>query len=162
MGQDILDLVILLILVYFTLNGWFKGLVGQVAAIVSLTGGFLAARALHPMLAPRLSFIAEPVWRTMAAYVIIFTAVVIAVAVAARLLRKILALAFATWIDRIGGAFFGLALGIVLCSLIFLFMGKFFSTADFYKQSRVRPYMHSVISLLRTSLPPDVVKRFSF
>lgn len=161
MGQDILDITIILILFFFTIRGYFNGLVGEVAAIVSLVGGFLAAHHCHPLLAPHLDFIAEPMWRTAAAYVIIFVAVVVGVALAARLIQRLLSLAFATWLDRLGGGFFGLAKGIVVCSLIFLILGKFFSTADFYQNSRVRPYMVSIIDQIRTSLPPDIVKKFS-
>ncbi|HIW01222.1 MAG TPA: CvpA family protein [Candidatus Desulfovibrio intestinipullorum] len=161
MGQDILDITIILILFFFTIRGYFNGLVGEVAAIVSLVGGFVVAHKFHPLLAPYLDFIAEPMWRTMAAYVVLFVAVVIGVALLARLVQRLLSLAFATWADRLGGGFFGLAKGILVCSLIFLVLGKFFSTADFYKNSRVRPYMTAVIEQLRTSLPPDIVKKFS-
>ncbi len=161
MGQDILDISIILILVFFAIRGFFNGLVAEVAAIISLVGGFFAAHQFHPLLAPHLTFIAEPMWRTAAAYVIIFVAVVVLVAVAARILQKLLSLAFATWIDRMGGGLFGLAKGILVCSLIFLVIGKFFSTMDFYQNSRVRPYMTAVIGQIKDSLPPDIVSKLS-
>ncbi len=160
MGQDIFDLVFILILCFFTIRGWFNGLVGEMAAIVSLVGGFWTAHTFHPLLADRLTFIAEPMWRTMASYVVLFVAVVIAVAIAARLVQRLLRFAFATWLDRLGGGLFGLAKGIVLCSIIFIIMGKFFSTTEFYQNSRVRPYMTAITEQIRTALPPDLVSRF--
>lgn len=161
MGQDILDITIIIILVFFVLRGWFNGLVAEVAAIVSLVGGFIVAHNFHPLVAVHLTFIPD-VWRTMAAYVVLFVATVIAVALLARLLQRLLSFAFATWLDRLGGALFGLAKGVLVCSLIFLVLGKFFYQADFYKNSRVRPYMTAVIDQVRASLPPDIVQKFRF
>ncbi|MDO5537813.1 MAG: CvpA family protein [Desulfovibrionaceae bacterium] len=160
MGQDIFDLTFILILFFFTIRGYFNGLVGEVAAIVSLVGAFWVAHTFHDKLAPQLTFIAEPAWRTMASYVLLFIAVVIAVALAARMLQRLLKLAFASWADHLGGGLFGLAKGILLCSLIFILMGKFFSTSDFYKNSRVRPYMTAITEQIRASLPPDLISRF--
>ncbi len=160
MGQDVFDLAFILILCFFAIRGWFTGLVGEVAAIVSLVGGFWTAHTFHPMLAKQLTFIAEPMWRTMASYVVLFVAVVVAVAVAARMIQRLLRLAFASWVDRLGGGLFGLAKGILLCSIIFIVMGKFFSDTDFYKHSRVRPYMTAITEQIRQALPPDLVSRF--
>lgn len=160
MGQDILDLSFILILFFFTIRGYFNGLVGEVAAIVSLVGAFWVAHTFHDKLSPYLTFIAEPMWRTMASYVLLFIAVVILVALAARLLQRLLKFAFATWIDRVGGGLFGLCKGILICSLIFLVLGKFFSTADFYKNSRVRPYMTAITEQIRDALPPDLISKF--
>lgn len=161
MGQDIFDLTFVLIIFFFTIRGYFNGLVGEVAAIISLVGGFWAAYTFHPLLAPKLTFITEPAWRVIAAYIVLFVAVVIAVALAARLLQKILSLAFASWIDSLGGALFGLAKGILLCSLVFILMGKFFYNFDFYKNSRVRPYMTVFTDKFRAALPADIKKKFS-
>ncbi len=161
MGQDIFDLIFILIIFFFTIRGYFNGLIGEVAAIVSLVGGFWVAHTFHPLLAKHLDFIAEPAWRTMAAYVLLFVAMVIAVALLARLLQRLMRFAFASWMDRLGGGLFGLAKGILLCSLVFILMGKFFSTSEFYKNSRVRPYMTVFTEQFRAALPADIKKRFS-
>ncbi len=160
MGQDIFDLSFILILIFFTIRGWFNGLVGEIAAIVSLVGGFWTAHTFHPLLAEQLTFIAEPMWRTMAAYVVLFVAVVIAVAIAARLIQRLLRFAFTSWLDSVGGGLFGLAKGVLLCSLIFLLMGKFFSSMEFYQNSRVRPYMTAITEQIHAALPPDIVDKF--
>ena len=43
MGQDIFDTATILILTFFAIRGYLNGFVGEVAAIVSLIGGFWAA-----------------------------------------------------------------------------------------------------------------------
>ena len=59
------------------------------------------------------------------------------------------------------GALLGLAKGLILCTIAFLFINKFFATAEFFQNSRVRPYFSTFIDEVRTHLPPDLVKRFS-
>lgn len=161
MGQDIFDTAIILLLAFFTIRGWLNGFVGEIAAIVSLIGGFWAAHTFHKDLAPQLTFVSDPLWQNMGAYIIIFVAVIIAVAVVAKLFQRILSFAFITWADRVFGAMLGLAKGLILCTIAFVVINKFFATAEFFQQSRVRPYFASFIEQVRTHLPPDVVKRFS-
>ena len=117
MGQDIFDLIIVLALVFFAGRGFVRGFVGEVAGVVSLVGGFWAAHAYHSLLSPRLTAIADPAWRTIAAYVLIFLAVILVVAVLARLLQKILSFSFVSWADRLAGGLLGLAKGVLLCAL---------------------------------------------
>ena len=99
MGQDIFDLIIVLILVFFGTRGFIHGFVGEVAGLVSLLGGFWAAHHYHPLLAPRLTLIVDPSWRIIAAYVLIFLGVIISVAILARILQKILSFSFVSWAD---------------------------------------------------------------
>ena len=49
----------------------------------------------------------------------------------------------------------------LIFSIIFILLNKFCANADFYKHSRVRPYFTAIINQIRTSLPPDIVKRFN-
>jgi len=146
MGQDIFDTATILILTFFAIRGYLNGFVGEVAAIVSLIGGFWAAHTFHPLLA---------------SYVIIFIAVIIAVAIIAKILQRILQFALISWADRVAGGILGLAKGIIIFSIIFILLNKFCANADFYKHSRVRPYFTAIINQIRTSLPPDIVKRFN-
>lgn len=104
------------------------GFVGEVAGVVSLVGGFWAAHAYHSLLSPRLTAIADPAWRTIAAYVLIFLAVILVVAVLARLLQKILSFSFVSWADRLAGGLLGLAKGVLLCALALLVLQNSFTT----------------------------------
>ena len=154
MGQDIFDLIIVLALVFFAGRGFAHGFVGEVAGVVSLVGGFWAAHAYHPLLSPRLTSIADPAWRTIAAYVLIFLAVILAVAVLARL-----SFSFVSWADRLAGGLLGLAKGVLLCALALLVLQKFFHDAPFMRHSRALPYFNALMEQVRTWLPPDLVSR---
>ena len=43
MGQDIFDVIIVLVLTAFAARGFWTGFVGEVAGLISLVGGFLLA-----------------------------------------------------------------------------------------------------------------------
>ena len=159
MGQDIFDLAVVLILVFFTVRGFFNGFVGEVAGLVSLLGGFWAARTYHGHLAPQLTFIADPTWRTLAAYVFIFIGVIIIVSLLAYILKKILSFSFVTWADKIAGGLLGLTKGVLLCALALLLVQKMFGNAAFLQQSRVVPYFNALLAQIRTWLPPDILTR---
>ena len=159
MGQDIFDLVVILTLVFFTLRGARVGLVGEVAGVASLVGGFWAARAWHGLVSPHLTFISGEGWRTLAAYALVFAGVMLVVGLAARLLRKVVAFSFASWADRLAGGVFGLAKGVLIWALILIVVEKLFQNDAFMRDSRVMPYVHALVVQLRAWLPPDIAAR---
>lgn len=159
MGQDIFDLVIILTLVLFTLRGVRAGLVGEVAGLASLLGGFWAARSFHGLVSPHLAFISAAGWRTPAAYALVFVGVMFGVGLVARLLKKLVAFSFATWADRLAGGVFGLAKGVLILALILIVAEKLFLNEAFMRDSRVMPYFHALVAQLRAWLPPDVAAR---
>lgn len=159
MGQDLFDLVVVLALVLFTVRGFINGFVGEVAGLVSLLGGFWAAHNYHTRLVPHLTFVSEPVWRSILAYVLIFLAVIVLVALLARLLQKILSFSFVSWADGIAGGLLGLAKGVLLCSLALLALQKFFANAAFLQNSRALPYFNALMLQVRSWLPPDIQTR---
>ncbi|MBD5553280.1 MAG: CvpA family protein [Desulfovibrio sp.] len=156
MGPDILDLVIVVSLVLFTIRGATNGFVGEIAGIGSLVCGFWAARAWGAPCAQWFGFIADPSLRSIVAYTVVFIAVMLAIGLIARLLRKLLALSFAGWIDRFAGALLGLAKGLLVWALIFIVLEKLFQDAPFLRDSRALPYFTAIIDQMRQWLPPEL------
>ena len=78
MGQDIFDVIIVLVLTAFAARGFWTGFVGEVAGLISIVGGFWVSHHFHTVLAPHLTFITEPAWRNIASYVLLFLGVLIA------------------------------------------------------------------------------------
>jgi membrane protein required for colicin V production len=156
MGQDIFDLIIVLVLVFFSGRGFLQGFVGEVAGLVSLLGGFWAAQAWHPLLAGRLGFINEPSWRVIVSYVLIFLAVILAVGLLARVLQKILVFSFVSWVDKAAGTLVGFAKGMLLCAFVLIVLQKFFPDEPFMKQSRTLPYLSALTGQVRNWLPLEL------
>lgn len=160
MGQDIFDLIIVLTLVYFTVRGIGVGFVGEIAGILSLVAGFWAARSYHGLLEVRLqNWLADPFWRTVAACVLLFVGAMLVVAIAARILQKVMTFSFVSWANRLAGGILGLAKGVLIWGLILIVLQKFFHDSDFMRESRVMPYFNALVDYLRAWLPPDVAQR---
>lgn len=159
MGQDIFDLVIILTLVFFTLRGARVGLVGEVAGVVSLLGGFWGARAFHGLVSPHLTFISGEGWRTFAAWGLVFAGIMLAVGLIARLVKKLVAFSFASWADKLAGGVFGLAKGVLIWALVLIVAEKLFQNDAFMRDSRVMPYFHALVGQLREWLPQDIATK---
>lgn len=155
MGPDILDLIIIVTLVLFTIRGLKNGFVVEVAGLLSLICGFWAASAWSAELAPRLDFIFNPALRYVAAYVLIFVAAMCAVAIVARLFKKIIVFAFASWLDRIIGACLGLAKGLLVWALILIVLERLFPDTSFLHDSRAAEYINPLLNQIKQWLPPE-------
>ncbi|MDR3358181.1 MAG: CvpA family protein [Desulfovibrio sp.] len=156
MGQDIFDLVVVLVLVFFSGRGFLQGFVGEVAGLAVIVGGFWAAWTWHPLLAGHLDFIGGQSWRVIAAYVLIFLAVILVVGLLARVLQKILVFSFISWVDKAAGTLVGFAKGMLLCAFALIVLQKFFPDEPFMKQSRVLPYLDALTEQVRNWLPPEL------
>ena len=156
MGADIFDLLVVLTLGGYTLSGFFSGFILQFARLFSLVGAFWAMRSWTGLLAPHLEFVANPSWRVIAAGVIIFIVVMLAIGVIARLLKKLVTFSLGGWIDKILGALFGFVVGVLFWTLIIVVLQKVFPDMEFLRDSRVSPAFDQVIAQLRQWLPPDL------
>lgn len=155
MGPDILDLIIIVTLVFFTLRGLKNGFVGEIAGLISLICGFWAASAWSADLAPRLDFIFNRALRYVAASVLVFVAAMFAVAILARMLKKVIAFAFAGWLDRLAGACLGLAKGLLAWALVLIVLEKLFPGSYFLENSRATEYINPIINQIKHWLPPE-------
>lgn len=158
MGQDIFDLVIVVTLVFFTLRGISNGFVGEAAGILSLIGGFWAARTFNAQLAPHMTFVSDPSMRYIAACAVLFIGTMLFIGLAARILKKIIAFSFVAWVDRLAGALLGLAKGILIWAILIVVLEKIMGDAPFMKESRALPYMSAIIDQIKQWLPPELAQ----
>lgn len=161
MGPDFFDLIIIITLALFLLRGISNGLIGEIAGIISLIGAFWAAKSWNEQLAPYLSFITDPSWRIIAACVLIFIAVMFAIAWFARMLNKLLAYSFVGWLNKIGGAILGLAKGIILWAVIFIFLSALFQNEPFLRESRAYPYFKQIVAQIQPWMPEGIANKIN-
>lgn len=162
MAQDIFDLAVILILVFYALRGFLKGFVVEAASLVGFFGGLWAAAKYYGVLLPYLDFIATPAWRTLTACALLFFAVIIFVSLAARLLRKIISFSFVGWADHLAGFCLGLAKGILIVGVALMTVQNLLGNASFLHGSRTLPYFHNLLESIRSWLPPELVQRVQF
>lgn len=156
------DVAILCILVMFSVRGLLRGFVGEAAGLVAVIGGVWYAHRTYMQVAAYLTFISEPTWRNIAAYVLVFLAVLLVVGLVARLLRKILSYSFVSWADKLAGFLLGLLKGLLICAVLLLLLERFLGDAAFLRESRVLPYLKAVMEQIRAYLPDDFLRKFNF
>ncbi|MBQ7608275.1 MAG: CvpA family protein [Desulfovibrionaceae bacterium] len=159
MGSDIFDLIIILLLVFFSFNGGKNGFICEVAGIISLIAAFTIANTTHPLVSSYMTFISNPDLRTIITYILLFVSTMLLVSFIARLIQKAVDYSFARWVDRLAGVLFGLAKGLLVCSIIMLVVQTLFSNAQFIKDSHTIPYLTAVIERIRAWLPDDLTAR---
>lgn len=155
------DVTVLCVLGLFALRGLLRGFVGEIAGLVGLLGGVWLAHRFYAPLATHLTIIKTPLWQNAVAYVAIFLGVIIAVGVIARLLRAILTFSFVAWADKSAGLLVGIAKGVLICAALLVLVQHFAGNPAFLRDSKVLPYLQSVIDQVRALMPPDMLKPFT-
>lgn len=161
MAASILDIIVVISLGFNIVSGFFTGFIVQFARIFSIIAAFWAMRQWSGALAVNLTFIAQPAWRNICASVIIFLAVIFIIGILSRILRKIVNFSLGGWLDKICGALFGLVLGILIWTIIFIVLQNLFPNAEFLQGSRLLPWFNMFIAELRPWLPPELAKYFA-
>ena len=116
------DIVICLILGFFTFNGFRHGFIEEMARLISLIGGFILSSKFHNMLIPYLQRIETETIRVTVAYLGIFVLSIIVITIIAKILQKFIELVLLGWLNRLLGLLLGLLKGFLIISLIIFFI----------------------------------------
>ncbi len=117
MNMNGLDIGIIVVLGILALLGMKRGLIKSVVPLVGvILGMVLAGRLYHP-LAEILGFIKGESLAEIIAVVLIFTIVYVIVSILGSMLYTIPHMVSLGWVDRLGGAVFGFAMGWIICSV---------------------------------------------
>lgn len=161
MNLNYFDVAVISILALFSLRGFLRGFVGEIAGVAAIVGGLWTAYHYSPLLEQYLGFIGDPTWRGMAAYALTFLGVLLVVGLLARVLQKILSFSFVSWADKLAGGLLGLVKGLIICSILLMLTQRFVSDAAFMRDSHVLPYLNSVMQQVRSYLPADMLQKFT-
>jgi membrane protein required for colicin V production len=156
------DIVVAVILGYGLIRGIFRGLVKEVASIAGVLGGLFAAYMFHPAAAGALArFIANPAYRNILGFLLIFCAVLIAVNLAAIVVKYLMKIVFLGWLDRLGGLALGLAKGVLIVAVLFLALTAFLpKNTPVIQQSVCAPYAALVSERLAAAASGDFRRDF--
>lgn len=151
------DYAILAVLGLSMLMGLWRGFVGEVLALAIWFCAFWFAWLFGPQLAERLAqHLPTPSVRIMFAYVLCFIAVLVAGAIIAFIMRKLVAGSGLSGSDRLLGMVFGCARGLALVVLVVFVLGPMFRSDPWWQQSRLLPTFQRGAGWLESHLPPEV------
>ncbi len=125
-----LDIVIIVSIAITTFVGLKIGLIKAILSLVGLIVGLVLARLFYIPLSEQLSFIPQAALAKVAAFALIMLGTMIIVGVLAMILKWIASMMMLGWVNRIGGAVFGLMLGLILCSALLALWVQFFGAGE--------------------------------
>jgi membrane protein required for colicin V production len=124
--MNLLDLFIIIPVVWLCIRGFSKGFIIELASLIGLVLGILAAYYfagyVQELLKDYFTF-TDHVTKIIA-YILIFLAVMLVVFLVGKVIEKTIDLIALGWLNKLLGAVFGLAKGIVLVSIILFILEK--------------------------------------
>ncbi len=154
------DIAIIATLALSILVGLWRGFIGEVMALACWILAFWVAWMFGPTLADQFSAsISAPSVRVLLGYALCFVAVLVAGAILAFLLRKLVSGSGLSGTDRLLGMVFGLVRGFALVVLVVLLM-KFTPVVrdDWWQNSRMLPTFEQGARWVTTYLPESVAR----
>ncbi len=156
-----LDLVVLVIIAISIFIGLKIGIIKAFLSLAGLVIGTFLAGLYYLPLSERLVFIPQPTIAKGVAFGIILIGVMIIASVVAAFLTSVVSAVMLGWVNRLGGAIFGLVLGAILCSALLAIWVKFFGTAV-VKESTLAAILLDRFPIVLALLPDefDMIRSF--
>jgi membrane protein required for colicin V production len=156
-----IDIVIIIYLIISVVSGIAQGLIRSILSIVGLIVGIVLAANFYKQFGDVLSFIHNSQVADIVAFIVILLAVMAIAALIAFVLRSLIKAVMLGWIDRLGGAVFGLLLGALSVSALLAVVVKLTSTS-LITDSALAGFFLDKFPLIMGFLPSefDVVRNF--
>ena len=153
---NIADLSLAIIWLFFAFRGYMRGLVKEVGSLAAITMGFYMAGSYHKVLAPNLTGYISGNYTGTAAYLLIFTVVLLAVWFVALAISGIVKVTMTQWADRFFGGGFGVVKGVILTAVVLFLIRLAAPDPDFLKGAMLVPVLDRISSKLVNYIPPDI------
>lgn len=160
--MNILDLIIGVILILFALSGLRKGLIQEAFYLASFIIGIYGALFFSSMIGDWLSTVINigTEYISIAAFIITFILFFLVVRLAGRALSSVIEAISLGFIDKIGGALFGILKGALLLSIIIMVMNVLGITGFIDKKVRNTSPLYTYTEQIANTLykNQDIVK----
>ncbi|MGA8571608.1 MAG: CvpA family protein [Desulfobaccales bacterium] len=159
--MNLLDLGISILLGLVTVRGYYRGLFQELAVVVGLVAGVVAAAHTYMRLSEILSrWIHEPQYARVAAFVVILVAVYWLTFLAAHALQRLLYHLHLDFFERLLGALFALAKGAVVIGFGLMVLALLLpQDSRLLQESRTAPELTHISRQTLELLPPNFKKR---
>lgn len=161
--MNLLDYILLAIAGYCLVRGVFRGLIKELTSIIGVMGGFYAAYSYYRHAAHYLSrWVTNPVYLNILSFFILFAAVFLLVSFVGAVLKYLMNITFLGWTDRICGAFFGAAKGLLIAVVLVLALTTFLpANATSLKDSWVAHHTIQYSAYLVKLTPTEMKQSFN-
>jgi membrane protein required for colicin V production len=155
------DWIIVIVIAVSVLQAAISGFFHEAFGIAGLILGYLLAAWNYERLAARYAPYLKSMWLgEIAAFLVIFLAVVLVAGLAGRIVRHILKEAGLSFVDRILGGALGLLRGILMVAVVLMSMAAFTPTSTWLEGSQLAPYFLVVGRAAIWVAPSELRSRF--
>jgi len=157
-----LDIIIIVLLAISTLMGLRVGIIKAVLSLAGVIIGVILAGLFYPALAQQLTFIQQENLARIAAFAIILIGIMVIAGILASVLKWLASAVLLGWVNRLGGAIFGLVLGAIVCSALLAIWAKFLASEGPLSNSGLASLLLDRFPMILTLLPEefDAVRSF--
>ncbi|WP_313952624.1 CvpA family protein [Accumulibacter sp.] len=161
--MTVFDYVVLFVVAVSLVLGMWRGVVGEIIALVAWVLAFFAASWWGALVAQGLTSIGDPVLRLVAGWVTIFVAVLVVMALLRLAVRGLLKALGMTLTDRLLGTLFGVARGLVIV-LVLVAVGGMTSLPKekWWSEAYFSAPLETAVLASKPWLPSEVTKRIRF
>ncbi len=150
-----LDIVIIVVIVIPTFIGLRIGIIKAVISLAGLIVGVILAGYYYAPLSELLSFISQPNIAEIVAFAIILIGIMVIAAVLARFLKWAVSAVMLGWVNRLGGAILGFALGAIFCSALLAIWVRYFGAVGVIVESTLAAVLLNYFPVVLALLPSD-------
>ncbi|MBU0987240.1 MAG: CvpA family protein [Proteobacteria bacterium] len=145
------------------IRGVFRGLIKELSSIIGVLGGYYAAYSYYMEVAKLLSrWISNTAYLNILSFLVIFCGIFFIISILGVVIKYVLNIAFLGWVDRICGAGFGIAKGILIASVILITLTAFLpKNAPIVKNSMLAPYMTLISEKMAKVVSHDMKQSFA-
>lgn len=162
--MNYLDIIIAIILLLFGVKGFRKGLIIEVVTLLAFAVGIYGAMHFSDFTAEHLKEFMEinPKYLNTTAFVLTFILLVILVNIIGRMGTKLIQAMNLGFFNKLGGAVFGMAKGVLLCSIMVMVLNNFqllgIVKPEVREQSKLYPYIEETVPYVYRGF--DLVKGY--
>ena len=152
--MNIVDIILLILLVPPALLGWKFGLIRSVLGGVALIIGIVLASRFYLQLANSVFYrVFQQNVAIVLSFVVIFVFVFGTMAIVIVRLDNLVTASILNWVNKLGGAVFGLLIGGIILGALLVIITKFFGDQDFITESAIASFLVNKFPLVMVILP---------
>ncbi|MFC1992108.1 CvpA family protein [Chloroflexota bacterium] len=157
-----LDIVILVNLSLATFNGLRQGIIKAALSFAGLIVGVILAGRFYSALAERLTFIQQEGIAQAAAFAIIFIGVLVIASIVAAVLKWIASITMLGWVNHLGGAVVGFAMGVIFAGALLTLWVNFMNAPEIVRDSSLASLLLDRFPAVLALLPDefDAIRSF--
>ena len=150
-------------IVISALLGCYRGFVRELLSIIAWFFAFYLAQSFSPALASKLYWIDRVSLRDLAAYFLIFIAVLFSSMGVIAILNKFIKYTGLTFPNILLGGFFGLVRALLIGLVChFVIQSTLFEKSSAWQDALIKPYFESFASMTGVYLPLDILKHVKY